>query len=73
MAGGQTDTGGEAVNREQQLIDYCFEFAIRVHADPTKFKDREEIAQWIRYNLGELGFPVHPVGMSHGVLDKGAL
>lgn len=54
-------------SREQSLIDIAFEAAIygaRYMAD----KSNEEIAAWLRDQLGQCGFGVVPMGSSHSVL-----
>lgn len=54
-------------NREQKLIDIMFEIAMLA---PKVMHDRskEEIAEWVRYNLAECGFKTMPCGLSWGVL-----
>lgn len=54
-------------SREQKLIDIIFEIGIMA---PKVMKDRtrEEIAEWIQYNLAECGFKTMPRGASWGVL-----
>lgn len=58
-------------SREQKLIDLLFEHLMRARAEPKWFFNatREEIAEWVRSNLRECGFPTHPQGLSWGALD----
>lgn len=53
---------------EQILIDVLFEFAMRMYAGEYKFKDREEMAEYLRNQLRQLGFDVYAVGSSHASL-----
>lgn len=57
------------ISREQLLIDIMFSVAMRIHARDRVPESREELAEWIRYNLKECGFPTHPQGMSWAVLE----
>lgn len=61
-----------ATSREQQLVDYCFEFALK-SAQYMQNRSRDDIAAWVRHNLKECGFPTIAAGMSWGVLDHPAL
>lgn len=56
-------------SREQKLIDYCFEFALKAGAY-CQSRSADEIAAWVARNLKDCGFPTQPVGMSWGVLIK---
>lgn len=57
--------------REQKLVDICFQLAIMVHCD-ERFAKRgvEGVAEYVASQLKQCGFPTHPVGMSWGVLDQ---
>lgn len=57
--------------REQRLIDILFSVSLMIHNDPL-FKDMtdDQVAEWIRHNLQELGFKTIPVGSSWGVLQE---
>lgn len=58
------------MSREQKLVDIMFQIAIMVHCDDRFAKrDSEGVAEYVRGQLKECGFPVEPVGMSHGVLQ----
>lgn len=55
--------------REQLLIDTCF--AIAMHAESLTGLDNEKRAEWVRYQLGCLGWAdLQPMGMSWGVLTQ---
>jgi hypothetical protein len=53
-----------STTREQKLIDYAFELAMRrLHG-----KSNEEIAAWVAHNLAICGFVTKAQGASWGVL-----
>lgn len=54
-------------SREQTLINSCFAFAIMAKVY-MKTRSDEEVAEWVRHNLAEIGFHTRPVGSSWGVL-----
>lgn len=56
--------------REQKLIDIMFDMALtlRESTDWLKNADREEVAEWVAYQLRECGFDTQPMGSSWGVL-----
>jgi len=56
--------------REQQLIDICFEVAMRAYACPRQFTNGGALAKWIADQLRKSGFDTVPVGMSWGVLKR---
>ena len=69
----------EPTQREQKLVDLCFSIALML--SDTKGRDRagkkltlyrwpqEKKAAWIAEQLRACGFPTHPCGASHGVLE----
>lgn len=59
-------------SKEQTLVDLCFQFAL-LSAEHMQGKTREEIAEWVRGQLREMGFPTTPIGMSWGVLDSSSI
>ncbi len=57
-------------NKEQELVDLCFELvftAVECH-DYFKDKTKVQIAEWVSGRLAGCGFPTVPVGMSWGML-----
>ena len=60
-------------NREQQLIDICFQIGLVIQSDRQTFGGRslKYVSEWIRKQLIENGFDIVPIGMSHGVLRNG--
>lgn len=57
--------------REQQLIDIMFQMVLTTHSHQWfKTATVEEVAEWVRQQLGKNGFKVEPCGSSHGVLSK---
>ena len=60
------------MNREQKLIDICFEIAMSMHNHKGYFKtaNREEVAEWVADQLRESGFDTAPCGASWGVLKE---
>lgn len=61
---------GTNKNREQKLVDICFEIGITMSDPRHDFskKSVEERALYIARQLEELGFKTSPVGASWGVL-----
>lgn len=58
-------------SNEQSLINTMFGVAMRVYDSKGKtFKDREELAEWIRMNLEMSGFKTKPVGMAWAILGE---
>jgi len=58
-------------SNEQSLINTMFGVAMRVYDSKGKtFKDREELAEWIRMNLEMSGFKTKPVGMAWAMLEE---
>lgn len=56
--------------REQKLIDICFQIGITIHHhNSLKVMSKEKLTGWIAEQLKECGFPTKPVGMSWGVLQ----
>lgn len=56
-------------DREQKLVDLCFEFAIKAK-DGMVGKTNEEVADWVAKNLRSADFDTRPVGLSWGVLCR---
>lgn len=58
-----------STNREQQLVDIMFQMVLTTHSHEWfKTATTEEVAEWVRQQLGKNGFTVIPSGLSHGVL-----
>ncbi len=58
-------------SNEQSLINTMFGVAMRVYDSKGKtFKDREELAEWIRMNFEMSGFKTKPVGMAWAMLEE---
>ena len=62
-------------SNEQKLIDMMFSIALAAFewgkdSSRNGFGNIETIPEWVRYNLNSCGFPVEPIGSSHGVLKK---
>lgn len=62
-----------ATEREQKLVELCFSLVLhyRTFRNEGVFDDTqsmEELAEWVRYNLKECGFPTIPVGSNWGRL-----
>ena len=56
-------------SNEQVLIDIMFEVAMMIKTnDKLRKKSNEELAEWIIYQLKELGFITVPAGISLAVL-----
>ena len=56
---------------EQKLVDIMFEIAF-TSAKYMHDRSHEEIAEWVRQNLADCGFPTTPIGSCWGTLDKRA-
>jgi hypothetical protein len=58
------------MNREQKLIDICFDLVLTHHNYPKSFsgKPQDEVAKWVSEQLKECGFYTEPIGASWGVL-----
>jgi len=58
--------------QKQSLVDICFSLPITLHYNNSYFKDKDQefVAEWVRRQLAECGFPTVPIGSSHGVLLK---
>lgn len=63
------------MNREQQLIDICFELVLtctdKMHAKHFSKMSIEDRAAWVVNQLEGCGFPTKPCGSLWGVLQKG--
>jgi aromatic ring-cleaving dioxygenase len=61
----------KSATREQELIDIMFQMVLTTHSHHWfKTATTEEVAEWVRQQLGKNGFNVSPCGLSHGVLSK---
>lgn len=61
------------INREQKLVDLCFDIALIISSDKnTIFKSmsNEQKAEWVAKQLELNGFKTVPCGSSHGVLHQ---
>lgn len=58
--------------REQKLIDICFELIFAAHQNEYWFNKAgtEEVMQWTADQLRKCGFPTRQVGSSWGVLEQ---
>lgn len=58
--------------REQKLIDICFELVLTTQQSKFWFQDKgtEEVMEWVADQLHYCGFPTHPVGGSWGKLER---
>lgn len=72
-----------STNREQQLVDLCFQLVLTItndgpdrsdvsgHATAFAKKTNAEKAEWVARQLRLCGFDTRPIGLSWGVLVKG--
>ena len=58
-------------SNEQLLINIMYQAALRVYDTKGKtFKDRDELANFLRQNLESIGFVVKPVGCTYCSLQE---
>ena len=59
----------EQREREQELVDICFQLVLTVREHVRRFpKDSEKMAAWVAGQLRACGFDTKPCGASWGVL-----
>ena len=62
----------ESRDREQKLVDVCFECVLTVldknHVTTFSSMTQEQKAEWVVRQLRECGFDTQPLGCSWGVL-----
>jgi len=72
----------DSMRREQKLVDLCFDIGLLIsdtgndrEGNPITLykKSQQERAAWIAEQLRLCGFPTHPCGASHGVLEPNHL
>tara|TARA_R110002096_G_scaffold406595_1_gene604914 strand:- start:414 stop:629 length:216 start_codon:yes stop_codon:yes gene_type:complete len=57
--------------REQKLVNLCFEIGMRLRMGDAKFKDNEKCGEWIAQQLRDHDFDTKPCGLMWGVrVDK---
>lgn len=54
----------------QQLIDILFQFMMMYHAGEIYGHTRESLAEYMREQLKQCGFPTKPVGSSWAVIEQ---
>lgn len=59
-----------ATEREQKLVNTLFEIAMLLYSKAWQPKDRDQLADWIVYNITALGFPGKPIGSCWHILDE---